>query len=175
MKKLLAATVLAAGFAACGPRALVPVRTDVPTAPSPAPDFSLKDVSGATVRLADFRGKTVLLDFWATWCVPCNESIPLYIKMQDKLKSKGFVVIGVDEDEKGDVASAYARDHGMNYPVLMDSGTELFKKYGGRDLPAAFLIDAQGQIRGRWNGFDAATGVDVERATERLLGAPVKF
>jgi len=170
MKNMIPA-ILAAALAACSPRVLVPVRTDVPTAPSPAPDFSLQDVSGATVRLADLRGKTVLLDFWATWCDPCKQSIPLYIKMQDKLRSKGFVVIGVDEDEKGEIAGAYARDHGMNYRVLQDPGTVLFKKYGGRELPSAFLIDAQGNIRGRWDGFDAAAGLDVEHATDVLLHA----
>jgi peroxiredoxin len=167
--------ILAAGLAACGSPALKPVRTDIPTAPTPAPDFALQDLSGATIRLADLRGKTVLLDFWATWCEPCKESIPRYIKMQEKLRPKGFVVVGIDEDENGEIATAYARDHGLNYTVLLDPGTGLFEKYGGRSLPSAFLIDAKGNIRGRWEGFDAATGVDVERATYFLMGAPVKF
>jgi peroxiredoxin len=174
MKKIIAAC-LATALAACGSPALKPVRTDVPTSPSPAPPFALKDLTGAAVRLDDFRGKTVLLDFWATWCEPCKESIPRYIKMQERLRSKGFVVIGIDEDEKGDVAGAYARDHGLNYDVLLDPGTGLFEKYGGRSLPSAFLIDAQGNIRGRWEGFDAATGVDVERATDFLLGTKPNF
>jgi peroxiredoxin len=171
----IAIVILAAGLAACGSPALKPVRTDVPTAPSPAPNFALQDLSGATVGLSDLRGKTVLLDFWATWCEPCKQSIPRYIKMQERLRSKGFVVVGIDEDEKGGVAAAYARDHGLNYNVLLDPGTGLFEKYGGRSLPSAFLIDPQGNIRGRWEGFDAATGVDVERATDFLMGTPVKF
>ena len=170
MKKLLGA-ILAVGLAGCGSPALKPVRTDVPTAPSPAPDFSLQDLSGATVRLADFRGRTVLLDFWATWCQPCKQSIPLYMKMQDKLRSKGFVVVGVDENEKAEIVGAYARKLGMNYPVLLDPDTGLFEKFGGRSLPSAFLIDAQGNIRGRWEGFDAAAGLDVEHATDVLLRA----
>jgi peroxiredoxin len=173
--KISLLVILASSLAACGSPALKPVKTDVPTTPSPAPDFALQDTSGATVRLADLRGKTVLLDFWATWCEPCKESIPRYIKMQEKLRSKGFVVVGIDEDEKSEIAAAYARDYGLNYTVLLDPGTGLFEKYGGRDLPSAFLIDARGNIRGRWDGFDAATGVDVERATDFLLGAPVKF
>ena len=177
MNKMIA-VILAAGFAGCSSPVLGPVRnvlgpveTDVPTAPVPAPDFSLQDLSGATVSLADYRGRTVLLDFWATWCDPCKESIPRYVKMQDKLRSKGFAVVGIDEGEKAEIAAAYARDHGMNYAVLRDSGTELLKKYGGRSLPSAFLIDAQGNIRGRWEGFDAATGSDVEHATDVLLRA----
>jgi peroxiredoxin len=170
MKKIFA-VILAAGFAACG----APVRTDVPTAPSPAPDFTLQDLSGRTVRLADFRGRAVLLDFWASWCQPCKQSIPRYMKMQEDLRTKGFVVVGIDENEKAEVVGAYARKHGMNYAVLLDPDTGLFKKYGGRSLPSAYLIDSRGNIRGRWEGFDAATGVDVERATDALLGVPVKF
>ena len=174
MKKLLA-VILASAFAACHSPALVPVRTDVPTAPSPAPDFALQNLSGATIHLSDFRGKTVLLDFWATWCEPCKQSIPRYMAMQDKLRAKGFVVVGVDEVETHDVVDAHARKHGMSYPLLLDTDAGLFRRYGGRSLPSAFLIDTQGNIRGRWDGFDAATGLDVEAATERLLGEKPRF
>ncbi|MFI5348129.1 MAG: peroxiredoxin family protein [Elusimicrobiota bacterium] len=169
MKKILA-VILAATFAACGAPDLKPVRTDVPAPPVPAQDFALTDLSGATVRLSDFRGKTVLLDFWATWCVPCKQSIPRYIKMQDKLRSRGFVVVGVDEGETAEAVTAFERANRRNYQVLLDPDAALFKKYGARSLPAAFLIDPQGNIRGQWEGFDAATGLDVERATDLLLG-----
>ncbi|HEX4048619.1 MAG TPA: TlpA disulfide reductase family protein [Elusimicrobiota bacterium] len=167
MRKRLLAALLASGLAACGP----PLRQDVPTAPVPAPDFALKDLSGATVRLSDYRGRTVLLDFWATWCAPCKQSIPRYIDMLKRLRSKGFEVIGIAEDDNPPVVRAYALAHGMDYPVLADSGTELFRKYGGQSLPTCYLIDDQGAIRGRWQGFDAATGIDVERATDVLLHA----
>jgi peroxiredoxin len=174
MKKIIA-LILAAAFAACGSPALNPVRTDVPAPPVPAPDFALKDLSGATVRLSDYRGKTVLLDFWATWCEPCKQSIPLYMKLQEKHRSKGFVIVGIDENENAATAAAYARNHDMNYPVLLDPGTGLFEKYGGRSLPSTFLIDGQGSIRGRWEGFDAASGLDVAHAAELLLGAKPRY
>jgi thiol-disulfide isomerase/thioredoxin len=173
--KILFSVILAAAFAACGSPALKPVRTDVPAPPVPAPDFSLQDLSGAPVRLSDFRGKTVLLDFWASWCEPCKQSIPLYMKLQGKLRSKGFVVIGVDENESAAIAAAYARARGLNYTILLDPGTGLFEKYGGRGMPSAFLIDAQGNIRGRWEGFDAASGLDVAHATELLLGEKPRY
>ena len=177
--KTFLALIVAAGLAACAhhplPPVLRPVRDDVPTAPSPAPDFALQDLSGATARLSDFRGKTILLDFWATWCVPCKQSIPRYMEMQNKLRAKGFVVVGVDESESADVVSAHARRQGINYPILLDKDAGLFRKYSGRSLPSAFLIDAQGNIRGHWDGFDAATGLDVEAATYRLLGEKPRF
>jgi thiol-disulfide isomerase/thioredoxin len=165
MKKLLA-VAFAAAFTACGGR----LKTDKSFTPVPAADFALQDLSGATLRLSDYRGKTVLLDFWATWCEPCKQSIPRYVELHDQLASKGFVVIGVDEGEDAGIVKAYALRLRMNYPVLLDPKAALFHKYRGGSLPAAFLIDAQGNIRGRWEGYDAATGVDVERAIARLLG-----
>jgi peroxiredoxin len=169
--KIMLAVLLAAALMGCH---ATPLRTDVPGPPSPAPDFALKDVTGKTVRLSDYRGKTVLLDFWATWCVPCKQSIPRYMQMQERLASKGFVLIGVDEGEKAEIVAAYAKAHGMNYPIVLDPDTALFAKYPAHSLPAAFLIDTRGNIRGRWEEYDAATGVDVELATDRLLGAPAR-
>jgi len=162
--------LLAAALAACGAPARTDIPKDHPTAPAPAPDFELRDLTGKPVRLKDYRGRTVLLDFWATWCEPCKQSIPRYVAMQDRLRGKGFAVIGVDMSEEPELVSGYARKLGINYPVVIDADATLFHSYRGTGLPAAYLIDAQGSIRGRWNGFDAATGLDVEAATDRLLG-----
>jgi peroxiredoxin len=163
------ALFLAVALSACHARR-TDVRKDFPTDPSPAADFALRDLSGNAIRLSDYRGKTVLLDFWATWCEPCKQSIPRYIRMQDRLREKGLVVIGVDEGERTDLVAAYTSKLGISYSVLLDPDAGLFYKYQGVSLPAAFLIDSRGNIRGRWNGFDAATGLDVEAATDRLLG-----
>jgi peroxiredoxin len=97
------------------------------------------------------------------------------MKMQDRLRAKGFVVVGIDEIETLEAVSAHARRLGMNYPVLLDTDAGHFRKYGGRSLPSAFLIDEKGNIRGHWDGFDAATGLDVEAATYRLLGEKPRF
>jgi len=167
---LLASIASLSALAACHGPARTDIPKDHPTAPEPARDFELRDPEGRAVRLSDYRGKTVLLDFWATWCEPCKQSIPRYIAMQDRLRGKGFAVIGVDESEEPELVAAYARKLGINYPVALDRDATLFHSYRGVALPAAFLIDPQGNIRGRWNGFDAATGLDVEAATDRLLG-----
>lgn len=174
--KMRLALILAAAVASLSALAgcKAPVRTDVPkdvpTAPSPAHDFELRDLTGRAIRLQDYRGKTVLLDFWATWCEPCKQSIPRYIAMQDRLRGKGLAVIGVDESEEPELVAGYARKLGINYPVVIDADAALYHSYRGTGLPSAFLIDPQGNLRGRWNGFDAATGLDVEAATDRLLG-----
>ena len=131
--------------------------------PPAAPDFALKDVSGKIVRLADFRGKTVLVDFWAAWCDPCRDSIPSYEKLYERLRDKGLVVVGIDEDPQTGVAEAFVNKFSVTYPILLDRENEAFDAYGVRTLPTAFLIDPQGNIRRKWTGFEAETKADIEK------------
>jgi cytochrome c biogenesis protein CcmG/thiol:disulfide interchange protein DsbE len=113
----------------------------------PAPEFALQDANGQTVKLSDFKGKVVLLDFWATWCGPCKIEIPWFIEFQRKYKDQGFTVIGVSLDEDGwKAVKPFIEQSKMNYPVLIGSD-ELASKFGGVDvLPTTFVIDKQGQI-----------------------------
>ena len=117
-----------------------------------APEFTLTDMNGRQVSLADFRGKVVVLDFWATWCPPCKREIPDFIELQSQYGSKGVQIIGIglDEPEK---LKAFAISHGMNYSVLM--GTEdIAIKYGGiSGIPTTFIIDRSGKIVNRFEGF----------------------
>jgi peroxiredoxin len=136
-----------------------------------APDFALKDAEGKTVHLADYRGKVVLLDFWATWCDPCRLEIPWFIEMQRKNKDRGFEVLGVSMDDEGwEVVKPFVKSIGVNYRVLIgnDQTTEL---YGGVDaLPTTFLIDRQGKIAAVHIGL--ASRKDFEDGVEQLLQAP---
>ncbi len=113
----------------------------------PAPDFSLKDSNGTSVKLSDYRGKVVLLNFWATWCGPCKVEIPWFIEFQQQYKDKGFEVLGVAMDDEGwDAVKPYLIQRKLNYRVLLgnDSVTQL---YGGVDsLPTTFVIDKEGRI-----------------------------
>jgi peroxiredoxin len=113
----------------------------------PAPDFALKDENGATVRLSDYRGKVVLLNFWATWCAPCKIEIPWFVQFESQYKDKGFAVIGISMDEGGwDEVKPYLRRVNVNYRILMGDD-EVARKYGGVDaLPTSFLIDRDGRI-----------------------------
>ena len=113
----------------------------------PAPDFALKDVNGATVRLSDFNGKVVLLDFWATWCGPCKIEIPWFEEFETAFKDRGLVVIGVSMDEDGWAAvKPFIQDMKVNYRVVVGND-QVGGLYGGLDaLPTTFLIDRSGKI-----------------------------
>ena len=112
-----------------------------------APDFALKDTNGNMVRLSDFRGKVVLVDFWATWCGPCKIEIPWFKEFERQYKDKGFAVIGVSMDDGGwEVVKPFLTFMKINYRVVL--GTDaLADQYGGIEaMPTTFLIDQEGNI-----------------------------
>ena len=112
-----------------------------------APEFALKDVNGMTVRLSDYRGKVVLLNFWATWCSPCKVEIPWFMEFEQQNKDRGFAVVGIAMDEEGwDVVRPFLAEMRVNYRTL--KGDDMMAQlYGGVDsLPTTFLIDRQGRI-----------------------------
>jgi peroxiredoxin len=133
-----------------------------------APEFALKDADGKTVHLADYKGKVVLLDFWATWCPPCKLEIPWFIDMQRKNKDKGFEVLGVAMDDNGwEDVKPFLSEMKVNYRVVVGDD-EIAKAYGGvEDLPTTFLIDRDGKIAAVHVGL--ASRKDFEDGVEELL------
>jgi len=120
-----------------------------------APDFSLRDVStGKEVRLSDYRGKAVLLNFWATWCPPCKAEIPWFVDLQKQYASDGLVILGVAMDDAGQQKIAqFSQDMGINYPVLLGTD-QVADLYGGvEDLPTTFYIGRDGKIIDRLFGL----------------------
>ena len=133
-----------------------------------APEFALKDADGKVVRLSDYKGKVVLLDFWATWCSPCKVEIPWFMELQRKNKDKGFEVLGVAMDDEGwEAVKPYIAKMAVNYRIL--AGTdETAQKYGGVDaLPTTFLIDRAGKIAAVHVGL--ASKKDFEDGVQTLL------
>ncbi len=112
-----------------------------------APGFSLKDADGEIVNLADYKGKVVLVNFWATWCGPCEVEIPWFVEFEQKYKGRDFAVLGISMDDDGwKAVKPYIASHKINYRVMI--GSELIsQKFGDIDsLPTSFILDRQGRI-----------------------------
>lgn len=108
-----------------------------------APDFSLKNLSGKNVRLSDFKGRVVLVNFWASWCPPCKMEIPGFQKVYTAYKDRGFTIIGIAMD---DVSSSFIKDMGMTYPVVM-ANDKVIRDYGNiSGIPTSFLVGRDGRI-----------------------------
>jgi len=112
-----------------------------------APAFTLKDAEGKTVSLEDYKGKVVLLNFWATWCGPCKIEIPWFVAFEQKYKDKGFSVVGVSMDEEGwNIVKPFLAEEKINYRILLGNDS-VGTLYGGVDsLPTTFVIDREGNI-----------------------------
>jgi tetratricopeptide (TPR) repeat protein len=133
-------------------------------------DFTLQDLSGRNVRLSDFRGKTVLLDFWATWCGPCVAEIPSLEALHRKYKGNGLVVIGMNTENDHAMVRDYTKGK-ISYLVLLDAG-EKSKEYGVQGIPTKIYIDAEGKIRYREVGFNPGKAGEADDRIKKLLQDP---
>ncbi|MDR4482112.1 MAG: TlpA disulfide reductase family protein [Nitrospirales bacterium] len=137
-----------------------------PSKGSPAPDFRLMDMKGKPVSLSDFKGKVVLLNFWATWCGPCRIEMPAMEALYRSMRSKGLEIVAVSVDQQGTaVTRPFQEAMGLSFPILHDQDYEVGLTYGARTLPMTFAIDRQGIIRQvvfgsrDWNSPEARRGI----------------
>jgi thiol-disulfide isomerase/thioredoxin len=133
------------------------------SAKTPAAGWQLNDLNGKMVKSSDFRGKVVILDFWATWCVPCRVEIPHFVELQKQYGDKGLTVIGVSLDERGvEVVKKFAKRFSVNYPIVIGN-EKVAEEYGGIDaIPTTFVIDRQGRIVSRHIGYDDKAAFEKE-------------
>ncbi len=142
---------------------------------SPAPDFELTSLEGRQVKLSEYRGKAVLLNFWATWCSPCKIEMPWFIELQKQYGPKGLQVLGIAMDDSGTAEiDKFAKSMGVDYPVLL--GKEAVgQAYGGvQYLPTTFYIDRQGRIVDRVFGLISESEIkqDIEKALNNAAPGP---
>jgi len=132
----------------------------------PAPNFTLETPSGELVSLSDFRGRVVVLNFWATWCAPCRAEMPEFQALWTEHESADdLVVLGVNWQDSLDGVTGFVDEFGLTFPILMDPG-EVLEAYGLIGLPGTFFIDADGVLRSRVLG-----PLDVERLQDGVEGA----
>jgi thiol-disulfide isomerase/thioredoxin len=135
-----------------------------------APDFTLESLDGKNVKLSDLRGKAVLLNFWATWCGPCKIEMPWFVELQNEYGSQGLQIVGVAMDDSGkDEIAQFAKEMGVNYPVLL--GKEAVgDEYGGVPaLPESFFISRDGKIVDKIIGLRGKA--DIEESVRKALSA----
>ena len=117
-----------------------------PHRPKAAEDFTLPALDGRTVRLADLRGKVVLVNFWATWCPPCLEEMPAMERLWRKHKDAGFVLVAVSVDADPKKVAPFVTDHKLTFPIALDTKMAVAEKYGVRALPSSFLLGKDGMM-----------------------------
>lgn len=128
----------------------------------PAPELHLRDSSGHLVNLGSYRGKIVVLDFWATWCHGCKEEIPWFAEFQRKYGSQGVKVVGVSLDDEGwKVVKPFVQSAGVPYRIVLGNDS-IAKEYGITNMPDTFLIDRQGKIAAKYTGLVNRDDVDAK-------------
>ncbi len=141
-----------------------------PRTPTPAPDVTLPTLGGPPLALRSLRGKVVLVNFWATWCVPCQWEMPLMEKLYQAYKGRGFVVAAISLDQQGAVAvEPFVRQNRLTYPILLDPTLQGARQFGIRGLPATFLIGTDGYVKGVTYGPREWDGPEARALIESLL------
>ena len=168
-KGLLLLTLAAVGLVGCNQHTASPTQPkENVIAPgeigSRLPDFSAKDLQGREISSADLRGKVLLVDFWATWCQPCEKEMPGYQKLVDRYGSRGFAVVGLKFDTMKDLEDPilFAKKIGVRYPLAVATD-DLKQKFGGIEgLPTTMLYDRRGILRQKVIGFEYTNIIESE-------------
>ena len=180
-RRVLAAALGVASFALCGVLALTETRVEGAEAPyacSPAARpanlaITLKDLDNVDVTLSAFRGKVILLNFWATWCGPCKIETPWFVDLQERYGKEGLQVLGISVDDPLALLKPYAAEYKINYPVLQGFGHEdVMAAYGSiRGLPTTFIISRDGKLCAKHIGATKREGYEAQ--VKGLLQPPV--
>ncbi|MES9830621.1 MAG: TlpA disulfide reductase family protein [Candidatus Thiodiazotropha sp. DIVDIV] len=136
---------------------------------TPAPDFTLKSRTGENIKLSELRGNVVMVNFWASWCGPCRQEMPILQQLYDRYQDMGFVLLGVNVDEESALADKMLKDIPVNFPVLYDNENSVSKQYQVKAMPSTFMVDRDGKIRFLHKGYKPGYEDDYQQQIRTLL------
>jgi peroxiredoxin len=136
---------------------------------SPAPDFTLHTLNGPNLRLQEQRGKVVLINFWATWCGPCQQEMPKLNQLYEKYHAAGFELLGVNVDEDVKHATEVAGKLGLKFPVLLDTDKKVSHLYDLSTMPSTVLVDRDGKVRYLHRGYMPGAEAEYDKQIRELL------
>jgi thiol-disulfide isomerase/thioredoxin len=164
------ALILVAMLAACG--AAPPPPASRPAPLDRAMDFEAERLGGGgRLRLSELRGKIVIVDFWASWCVPCRDSFPYYGALRERVGADRLEVVAVSVDEERAAAEEFLRDLGAGFPAVWDEGQRIVASWAAPVMPTAYLLDRDGVVRLVHRGFGADAPATLDAAVRALLRA----
>ena len=143
--------------------------TALPAVGRAAPDFAAKSDGGRNVRLSELRGQVVLVNFWASWCSPCRQELPLLNKLYTQYRAAGFVLLAVNVDDNPKDAEAMLKRLGLRFPTLFDGSKNVAKLYGVDTMPATLVIDRDGRVRYVHRGYYEGYERKYEQQVRELL------
>jgi peroxiredoxin len=136
---------------------------------TPAPDFTLKSRSGENIKLSELRGNVVMVNFWASWCGPCRQEMPLLQQLYERYQGMGFTLLGINVDEQPAAAQKMLKEIPVNFPILYDSSNKVSKQYQVKAMPSTFMVDRDGNIRYLHKGYKAGYEDDYQQQIRALL------
>ena len=139
---------------------------------APAPGFDALTFDNRQVHLSDYRGKVVFVDFWASWCSPCRQSLPLYDKLYGEFPASDFAVVAVNVDENAADAKKFLAEHPVKYTIVQNPKGDIPKAFGIDGMPSSYLIDRDGTVRDRHAGFDPKDIDALRGKIAKLIGKP---
>lgn len=137
----------------------------------PAPDFTLKSLAGPNLRLEEYKGQVVLINFWATWCGPCRQELPLLDRIHQRYQDAGFAVLGINVEGEDKVAEAEAMigSAGVTFPVLVDEGQRISELYGLEAMPTSVVVDRDGVVRYIHRGYKPGDEAKYLEVVKQLI------
>lgn len=135
----------------------------------PAPDFALTTLDGEKVKLSDLKGHVVMINFWASWCGPCRQEMPLLNDIYASYKKAGFVLLGVNLDESAEDAKAFLKKTPVNFPVLIDSKGQVADLYKNQAMPSSYFVDRKGDLVYLHQGYRPGEEEDYKKVIKKLL------